>query len=349
MEKGWGCVSAPFSLTFRVKKSFMDLPVEQAQQKLNLGEVDAAIRIAEGAAQSGDAEALALLGAWRLIGHPLPRDLALARSLLAQAAEARHGGAALALIALTANGSGGPADWQAALTLLRKTAQWDAEAAEHLRLLQAMDLDADGYPTHPVKAEILSETPSAQCFRAFLTPDECAHIARAGQDLLEPSMIVDPVSGKFLPHPIRTSAGATLGPTRESLPIQAIQRRIAAATHIPVAQGEPFSLLHYAPGQQYRLHVDTLPEPCNQRVATVLLYLNQGYAGGETYFEEGATRFRGRIGDALFFLNVDAAGRPDAQSRHAGLPVVKGTKWIATRWLRAEPFDPWSVGGGNNS
>jgi prolyl 4-hydroxylase len=84
-------------------------------------------------------------------------------------------------------------------------------------------------------------------------------------------------------------------------------------------------------------------------VATCILYLNQDYAGGETYFEAGATRFRGRIGDALFFLNVDAAGRPDAQSRHAGLPVVKGTKWIATRWLRAEPFDPWSVGGGNNS
>ena len=327
----------------------MEHPVDQAQQKLELGEVDAAIRIAEGAALSGDAEALALLGSWRLIGHPLARDLVLARSFLAQAAEARHGWAALALIALTANGSGAPSDWQAALTLLRKTAQWDAEAKEHLRLLHAMNIDADGYPTHPVKADTISETPSAQCFPAFLTPDECAHIARAGQDLLEPSMIVDPVSGKFLPHPIRTSAGATLGPTRESLPIQAIQRRIAAATHIPVAQGESFSLLHYAPGQQYRLHVDTLPEPCNQRVATCILYLNQGYAGGETYLEGNATRFKGRIGDALFFLNVDAAGRPDAKSRHAGLPVVKGTKWIATRWLRAAPFDPWAVGDGDGT
>jgi prolyl 4-hydroxylase len=162
-------------------------------------------------------------------------------------------------------------------------------------------------------------------------------------------MIVDPQSGKLLPHPIRTSAGASLGPTRESLPIQAIQRRIAAATQIPVAQGESFSLLHYAPGQQYRLHVDTLPEPCNQRIATVILYLNQGYTGGETYFEQGATRFCGGIGDALFFLNVDAAGRPDPNARHAGLPVIKGTKWIATRWLRAAPFDPWAVGAGGNS
>jgi prolyl 4-hydroxylase len=79
------------------------------------------------------------------------------------------------------------------------------------------------------------------------------------------------------------------------------------------------------------------------------LYLNQGYAGGETYLEGNATRFKGRIGDALFFLNVDAAGRPDAKSRHAGLPVVKGTKWIATRWLRAAPFDPWAVGDGDGT
>ena len=133
------------------------------------------------------------------------------------------------------------------------------------------------------------------------------------------------------------------------MPCQAIQRRIAAATHIPVAQGESFSLLHYAPGQQYRLHVDTLPEPCNQRVATCILYLNEGYTGGETYLEANATRFRGRIGDALFFLNVDAAGKPDAQSRHAGLTVAKGTKWIATRWLRASPFDPWAVGDGTGA
>jgi prolyl 4-hydroxylase len=327
----------------------MDHPVDQAQQRLHLGEVDAAIRIAEAAARSGDAEALALLATWRLIGHPLARDLALARSLLAQAAEARHGWSGLALIALTANGSGAPPDWQAALKLLQKTAEWNAEAAEHLRLMQAMDINADGSPTREVKAETISEAPLVQCFRGFLTRDECAHIARAGQDLLEPSMIVDPQSGKLLPHPIRTSAGATLGPTRESLPIQAIQRRIAAAAQIPVAQGEPFSLLHYAPGQQYRLHVDTLPEPCNQRIATCILYLNEGYAGGETYFEESGTRFRGHIGDALFFLNVDAAGRPNSKSRHAGLPVVKGTKWIATRWLRATLFDPWTAGGGNST
>jgi len=332
-------------LIIKVEYLFMEHPVDQAQHKLSLGEVDAAIRISEAAAQSGDAAALALLATWRLIGHPLARDLVLARSLLAQAADARHGWAGLALIALTANGSGGPPDWQSACKLLQKTAEWNAEAAEHLRLLQAMDIDADGYPMRPVKAETISEAPLAKCFRGLLTPDECAHIARAGQDLLEPSMIVDPQSGKLRPHPIRTSAGATLGPTRESLPLQAIQRRISAAIHIPVAQGEPFSLLHYAPGQQYRLHVDTLPEPCNQRIATCILYLNDGYSGGETYFEKSAARFRGRIGDALFFSNVDASGRPDPKSRHAGLPVVKGAKWIATRWLRAAPFDPWIVGG----
>ena len=100
--------------------------------------------------------------------------------------------------------------------------------------------------------------------------------------------------------------------------------------------------MHYAPGQQYREHLDTLPGKVNQRIATVILYLNEGYTGGETAFSDSGISFKGRAGDALFFRNVRPDGSPDPASRHAGRPVIQGAKWVATRWLRAGPFDVWN-------
>jgi prolyl 4-hydroxylase len=44
----------------------------------------------------------------------------------------------------------------------------------------------------------------------------------------------------------------------------------------------------------------------------------------------------------LMFENVAADGRPDRRSRHAGRPVLSGTKWLATRWIRSAPYDPWT-------
>ena len=38
------------------------------------------------------------------------------------------------------------------------------------------------------------------------------------------------------------------------------------------------------------------------------------------------------------FRNAGADGRPDPLSLHAGLPVTKGTKHLASRWIRAGKF-----------
>ncbi|GAB4815585.1 hypothetical protein N2152v2_002631 [Parachlorella kessleri] len=42
-----------------------------------------------------------------------------------------------------------------------------------------------------------------------------------------------------------------------------------------------------------------------------------------------------RRGDALLFWSVHFNGTIDAHALHGGCPVVKGTKWVATKWLRA--------------
>ena len=105
-------------------------------------------------------------------------------------------------------------------------------------------------------------------------------------------------------------------------------------------QGEPLQVLRYRPGQQYRNHYDAIAGLDNQRALTMLVYLNDAYQGGETRFVRTGLAVRGRKGDALLFRNILPDGRPDPMSEHAGLPVVSGTKLIASRWIRERPFAP---------
>ena len=323
-----------------------------AQRELDTGHAAGAIAAAEAGAAKDEVASLALLAGWQLAGYPVARDLVAARGLLGRAAMVGDEWATLAQIALTANGSGGAADWASALGLLRDAAARFEEAAYHLSLIEAMDLAADGLPRNKPVPESIGDSPRVWLHRGFLGPDECAHIAGSAQDLLEPSSVFDPASGRHVAHPIRTSSAATIGPTRESLPIRAILNRIAALAGQPTDHGEPLSVLHYAPGQQYRMHMDTLtdtairhgPGAANQRVATVLLFLNDAYEGGETVFEASGLAVRGGPGDALVFANTLANGAPDPHSRHAGAPVRAGAKWLATRWIRARPYDVWNGG-----
>ncbi len=42
-----------------------------------------------------------------------------------------------------------------------------------------------------------------------------------------------------------------------------------------------------------------------------------------------------RIGDALLFWSVHHNGTIDKHALHGACPVVKGTKWALTKWMRA--------------
>lgn len=317
--------------------------VEQALRLAQGGRAAEAETMLTAAGERGDAAAWMQLAVWRLIGEPLPRDVPLARKLLRKAVGIGHVDAALMEIALTANGSGAKPDWSRALALLRTAARADPVAAQQLGLVSAMTLDARGDPVRLPPATSLAERPAVTLVRGFLSQRECEHIAGAGNAVLQPASVVDPATGRQIAHPIRTSYEGQIGPAREDLVIQAINRRIAALSGTNVAQGEPLTVLRYTAGQEYRLHNDAIPGEPNQRLRTVLLYLNQGYRGGETEFPDLNLRIRGEPGDALMFDNLDTDGRPLPQARHAGRPIVDGVKWLATRWIRARPLDLWAL------
>ncbi len=317
--------------------------VAKANALLDAGQAQAAVDLLINAAKNGDGDALHELALWHVYGSPVPRSFAAARALFEKAGLAGHRGGALTHAVFVAIGAGGPADWRTAIALLDKAAEHDPVALRQRDLIAAMPLTPDGAPASLLPPESLSVGPKVAVARALFTPDECAHVMALSAPKLVPSIVVDPATRREIPHPIRTSEGTVLGPIQQDLVIHALDRRIAAATGSRVEQGEPLTVLRYAPGQQYRLHHDCLPGEEHQRVMTAIVYLNDDYDGGATHFPAIGTEFRGGTGDMILFANTLADGLVDERSRHAGLPVTRGEKWICTRWIRARDFDPWGM------
>jgi len=317
--------------------------VERANAMLDAGRAQAAVDLLIDAAKDGHRDALHELALWHVYGSPVPRSFAAAQALFEKAGAAGHRGAALTHAVFVAIGAGGPANWQAALALLDRASEHDPAAARQRDLLAAMALTPTGDPVTTATTDALSPDPHVAVARALFTPDECAHIRTLSSPRMVPSVVVDPATRREIPHPIRTSEGTVLGPIQQDLVIHALDRRIAAASGTRVEQGEPLTVLRYAPGQQYRLHHDCLPGEANQRAMTAIVYLNDDYDGGATQFPAIDIEFRGRTGDMILFANTIANGQVDERSRHAGLPVTRGEKWICTRWIRARDFDPWGM------
>lgn len=296
-----------------------------------------AIGLLDRAAAADDADALLLLALWRIEGRLLPRDLPLARDGLDRAQALGHAGAARTYAGFVAAGVGGPRNWAATLALLGAWRERDPVAQRQLALIGAMALDDNGDPVAVAEGETLCESPEVRRFPGLLTADECAFLTESAQPRFKPALIFHEGQQKFVSDPLRNSDAAGFPIAFEWPAVHALNRRLATASDTDVAQGETLQILRYAPGQEYRVHLDAIPGLVNQRVLTFLVYLNDGYQGGETEFTEAGLSVRGRRGDGLLFRNALADGRPDPRARHAGRPVLRGTKLVASRWIRARP------------
>lgn len=255
--------------------------------------------------------------------------LAEARTLFGEAGAAGRHDAAVIHCNLTASGD----DWAGGLRLLADLARTDRRCRRQLELIRDMDLSAT------LRGEVLSETPHLILFRSLFSAEECRYLIEAASPMLAPSVVVDPATGTQRPDPVRLSDSAGFTLPLENPAVHALNQRLAAASGTSWAQGEPLQVLRYRPGGEYKPHFDAIPGFANQRILTMIVWLNGDYEGGETLFMKPGAKLKGRTGDALLFRNTLPDGRRNPESGHAGLPVTKGEKLIASRWIRARPFE----------
>ena len=99
--------------------------------------------------------------------------------------------------------------------------------------------------------------------------------------------------------------------------------------YVPVGFNERLRVYRYRPGQYFRLHRDGYWEDARGRSThTVLIYLNDGYAGGETHLYDLEEWVTPRLGMALFFRH---------SLLHEGCPLLSGTKYVLRTDLLCRP------------
>lgn len=195
-------------------------------------------------------------------------------------------------------------------------------------------------------AVVMAQSPHVMRIDKLLSADECRLLVACAQPGLERSEIADPATGQARTLELRTSSHASFDPIIEDVALRVVQLRLARAARVELVQAEHLIVLRYGPGEEYRPHRDYLPPEAvakdrpqaGNRTRTICTYLNHVEGGGETVFPRADVSVAPVPGRALVFDNLFADGRPDPDSLHAGMPVTKGEKWLATLWLRERRY-----------
>ncbi len=208
---------------------------------------------------------------------------------------------------------------------------------------------ANAIPTSDRTVNILLalNAPRVVLFGGFLSDAECDELVAMSARKLERSTVVNAATGEYDVHPDRTSEGTHF--TRGENPlIRRIEARISEVVSCPVQNGEPIQILHYTPGAEYKPHFDFFDPTFDgndkvlamggQRIATLIMYLNDVEAGGATVFPDVGLDVLPKKGNALYFAYTAEDGQLDRRTLHGGNPVGRGEKWIATKWLRERAY-----------
>ena len=191
------------------------------------------------------------------------------------------------------------------------------------------------------------DSPDIALFDQFLSEDECDELVRMSQYRLKRSTTVNPQDGSTDVIGDRSSSGTYFN-VRENEFISRIDERLSVLSSWPVEHGEGLQVIHYLPGGEYKAHFDYFPpndlgsavhlKQGGQRACTVVMYLNDVKRGGQTRFPALGLDIWPKKGSALRFSYCNAEGELDARTLHAGMPVIEGEKWIATKWIRVRPY-----------
>lgn len=306
------------------------------------------------AAGAGDAAAMTALGKRLLVGAGIPPDIAKGVDYISRAADQDFGEALAQAAVFAAAGIGRPASWDQAFDYLRRAADRGWEPARHeLRFLSSGGEARAANDTVDLRAwiepralEMAFESPRIRITRGLFSPAECRWLIERGRGKLQRARVYSPDASIVTTAMNRSNSEMAFDLGSADVVLILLHARMSATINLPPQLFGFPNLLHYTPGQEFTEHYDFFEFGAEsapggprrvQRIATMLIYLNEDFEGGETDFPKIGFRYKGKTGDALMFANVDTAGKPDYQTLHAGLPPTRGEKWLLSQWIYAAP------------
>ncbi|XP_067841484.1 prolyl 4-hydroxylase subunit alpha-3 isoform X2 [Heptranchias perlo] len=149
----------------------------------------------------------------------------------------------------------------------------------------------------PVKKEIISQKPYVVLYHNFISDSEAKRIKEIAAPWLQRSVVASGEKQAAVEY--RISKSAWLKDTVDPV-ISKLDQRIAHLTGLNVQQpyAEYLQVVNYGIGGHYEPHFDHATNA------------------------------------ALFWWNLHKNGRGNADTLHAGCPVLVGDKWVANKWIR---------------
>ncbi|XP_040047147.2 prolyl 4-hydroxylase subunit alpha-3 isoform X1 [Gasterosteus aculeatus] len=192
----------------------------------------------------------------------------------------------------------------------------------------------------PVRREVLSVQPYVVLYHNFITDKEAEDIKRTSHPGLKRSVVA--AGEKQATAEYRISKSAWLKGSSHST-VGKLDNKISVLTGLNVKHpyGEHLQVVNYGIGGHYEPHFDhaTLPSSpvfklkTGNRVATFMIYLSTVEAGGSTAFIYANFSVPVVEKAAIFWWNLHRNGQGDADTLHAGCPVLIGDKWVANKWI----------------
>ena len=210
---------------------------------------------------------------------------------------------------------------------------------------------ADGTADRLASVPGIRRTPSPKLQQfvldGFLDRVVCAELIERIDRDVRPSTIADPNGDDAF----RTSSTCDLD--HHDPLVRAVDARFHELTGIPAPYGEPLQGQRYEVGQEFKAHTDffdpggaeweTYCAVSGQRSWTLMVYLNEPGAGGETHFLATGELHWPKVGTLLAWNNVGTDATPNPDTLHHGTKVGQGSKYIVTKWFRERPW-PWAEG-----
>ncbi|XP_016955266.2 prolyl 4-hydroxylase subunit alpha-2-like [Drosophila biarmipes] len=196
----------------------------------------------------------------------------------------------------------------------------------------------------PIKVEELNLDPPINIYHNLINNEEIVLLKALSTPHLkrslfysETNLVIEDFSN------LRTCKTVRLKDSDHHSLMKKLNQRITDATSLSVVQSEDLQISNYGIAGHLYEHQDSGKSPegtfwvSGNRVITALYYLSDVELGGETVFPFLDLRVRTQKGSLLVWYNLLLNGTSDWRVRHASCPILKGDKWIATKWLRESP------------
>ena len=196
-----------------------------------------------------------------------------------------------------------------------------------------------------IKSKEIYSSPKIIIFKKLLDKKSCIEIIKEFSPGNTPSYVTD--GNKISKSKLRSSSSSLI--KKEEEKIYQLRKKTCSLLNWNLEDSERFQFITYKKGEKYAPHFDAFDlnqmkkisnRKTTQRIYTNIIYLNENFEGGDTYFPKLGISIQAEAGMMLSFENcIDKTNFINPFSIHESLPITKGRKNILITWLLREIAD----------